>query len=87
MHDAERFPHYVEVAAGCFSGPFAPTISKHKTLRAALDKARKSDRLVAVNGITGDRYQIPRQDHPSLGAGSYGNGISREQARALGWPL
>lgn len=75
-----------EIAAGCYSGATAPVTGEHATLAAALEAARKSDRIVAV-GPDGARCQIPQQNHPRLGAGRYGRGITRAAARKLGWPL
>lgn len=76
--------YYTELAPGCFSGPFSPTISTHKTWAAAKRAALKSDRLVAVNADTGERFQIPRQDDPRHGHGRYGNGLTIAKARAIG---
>lgn len=81
------FRYHIEVAPGCYSAPHAPTISRHRTLRAALDQARRCDRLVAVDTETGERWQIPQQGDLHLGAGRYGKGITPSEARNLGWPL
>lgn len=78
---------YVELAPGCHGKPFSPTVSEHRTLRAALDRARKSDRLVAVDADTGERWMLPQQNDPRYGSGRFGNGVSPREARALGWPL
>ncbi len=39
------YTHAVALAAGCYSGPDAPIVSRHRTLAAALKAARRSDRL------------------------------------------
>lgn len=75
---------YTETAAGCFSGPFPSIVSTHRTWAAAKRAALKSDRLVAVNEETGERFQIPQQNDPRLGHGRYGNGITPTKAHALG---
>ncbi len=72
----------VEIAPGCHGKAFAPVVSEHRTLRAALEMARKSDRLVAVDTETDERWQIPQQ-----GRSRVGRGISPSEARAIGWPL
>jgi hypothetical protein len=40
-----QYTHAVVLAAGCYSGPDAPIVSRHRTLAAALKAARRSDRL------------------------------------------
>lgn len=77
--------YHVELAAGCYGGPYAPVVSRHRTLERALDRARQSDRLVAVG--SGIRWQLDPQGDPKLGPGRYGNGVSRADARAMGWPI
>lgn len=81
-NDMSKF--IIELGAGCYGGPFSPTVSEHKTWDAAVRKALKSDRLVAVNTDTGARVQIPQQNDRKLGAGRYGNGITVTAARKLG---
>lgn len=74
----------VEIAAGCHGKPIAPIISEHKSWEAAKTKALKSDRWIAVNKATGERFQIPMQNDKKYGYGRYGNGITPSQARKLG---
>lgn len=76
--------YYTEVASGCYRGPVAPTVYTHRTWAAAKRAALKSDRLVAVNVDTGERFQIPQQNDPRLGYGRYGNGLSLAKAREIG---
>lgn len=39
-----RYPYEVRLRPGCYSGPDAPLVSRHRTLRAAVRQARRSDR-------------------------------------------
>ena len=64
--------YHVEIAPGCHGAAFAPVVSHHKTWAAALRKARTSDRLVAVNTETGERFQIEQRNSPRAGAGRFG---------------
>lgn len=83
----------VYVADGCFCGPDAPLVSRHRTLRGAVKKARTSDRLVAtVDGRV--VYSPPVRGDRHYGGGRLGNGpqkgepslrdVLRDVLRALG---
>jgi hypothetical protein len=65
--------YHVEIAPGCHSGALAPIVSRHRTWEAAVRKARTSDRYVAVNTDTGERFQIEQRNSPRVGSGRYGN--------------
>lgn len=44
----------VRLAPGCYSGPTAPMVSRHRTLAAAVRQARRSDRwVVECGGLVG----------------------------------
>ncbi len=69
------------LAAGCYQSADAPIISRHRTLEAAISKAKKNDRLAVyalapIGGYqTGDcLFVLPPQGDPRLGHGRYGNG-------------
>ena len=81
------YRYEVEVAKGCHGDAFAPIVSRHRSLGAALDKARQCDRYTAIDVETGQRWTIPQQHAPQGRWGRYGRGITRRQARGLGWPL
>lgn len=76
--------YYVEVAPGCHGRVGAPILSSHRSWDAAKRAALKSDRLVAINELTGERFQIPQQNDRRYGSGRLGNGISPAKARGLG---
>lgn len=67
--------HYVEMGEGCHGRPVSPIIYENLSWADAQRLARRSDRLVAVNATTGERFQIPEQGHPRYGPGRYGRGL------------
>ena len=85
--DAPGWRYRVYLREGCHGDVDPPLVSRHRTLAAALDRARQSDRLVAVDMLTGERWAIPVLGNDQLGTGAYGDGLTRTQARRLGWPL
>jgi hypothetical protein len=76
--------YHVELGAGCHGNVDAPVVSRHRSWDLAKRAALKSDRFVAVNSETGERFQIPQQNDRTLGWGRYGNGLTVGQARAAG---
>lgn len=67
-------PYVVTLAPGCYSGPDAPVVSRHRTWDAALMAASKSDRLCAEGPHRS--ASIPAQGDKRLGAGRLGNGLA-----------
>lgn len=80
-------PWEVRVADGCHAAPLGPLISRHRTLRAAIKRARRSDRLQVEhcdhNAIV---YSNPQRGCPRLGAGRFGRGVQPGEP-SLDWAV
>lgn len=68
-----RYPYEVRMAPGCYSGPGAPLVSRHRTLRAAVARARRSNRLVVERtACSGVIWRVSQYRDVGLGPGLYG---------------
>lgn len=78
------YRYHVVVAPGCHGRPFAPVVSRHRTLGAAVRAARQSDR---VRVEPADRsvclYQASSAQPTPWGHGLYGGGDTLTLAAAL----
>lgn len=78
------YRYHVVVAPGCHGRPFAPVASRHRTLRAAVIAARRSDRLRVEPA---DRavclYQATSAQPTRYGYGLYGGSDTITLAEAL----
>ena len=73
-----RYPYEVCVAPGCHGEPSNPVVSRHRTLRAAIVRARRSDRLQVEMAVGGRvLYLPPQRNSTTCGAGRYGAGPQR----------
>jgi len=74
----KRYPFVVVVAEGCYRGPDAPMVSRHRTLRAAVIAARRSDRTRVERADRGGcLFQARSQQPTRWGYGLYGMGDTR----------
>lgn len=84
MSDGARYPYEVRVAPGCHGKPVAPLISRHRTLRAAVARARKSNRLVVERSArSGIVWRASQYRDIGLGPGLYGQPDVRTLAECL----
>lgn len=74
--------YYTETAPGCGD---VERIADYPSWHAAVEAALQSDRVVAVNGVTGARFQLPQLNDSRLGKGRFGNGLTERQA--IEWGL
>ncbi len=74
----------VVVAPGCHRQPVAPVVSRHRTLRAAVIAARRSDRLrVEPADRSVCLYQADSAQPTPYGYGLYGGADTRRLSEAL----
>lgn len=80
-----RYPYEVVVAPGCHGKPHNPTVSRHRTLAAAVRAAMRSDRVRVEPATTAVcLFQASaRQPHPKYGHGLYGERHQGSFAKAL----
>lgn len=72
------YTYEVRLAPGCYRGPEAPLVSRHRTLRAAVARARRSDRYqVERSDSSRCLWRPPARKTPGLGPGLYGTGPQR----------
>ncbi|MGL5362850.1 MAG: hypothetical protein ACRDBH_08220 [Bosea sp. (in: a-proteobacteria)] len=82
MSSAIRY--HVVAAPGCHGRPFAPVVSRHRTLRAAVCAARRSDRLrVEPADRSVCLYQATSAQPTRYGYGLYGGADTLTLAEAL----
>lgn len=72
--DAAAYLYEVRLRPGCYSGPDAPLISRHRSLRAAVAKARRSDRWQVELSTRRGRIWAPPERRSRYGAGLFGSG-------------
>ena len=79
-----RYAYEVVVAPGCHREPFSPVVSRHRTLEAAVRKARRSDRLaVESSARSGVIYRAQSQQPTRWGYGCYGGPDTRSLRECL----
>ena len=68
-----RYPYELRVAPGCHGSVIAPLVSRHRTLRAAVQAARRSDRVrVEPASSSVCLYQATSRQPTQWGYGLYG---------------
>ena len=78
------YPYEVVLAPGCYRGPSAPVVSRHRTLEAAVRQARRSDRWrVEPAARSVCLYQAQSHQPTRWGYGLYGGADTRTLREAL----
>jgi len=78
------YPYEVRVAPGCHGRPVAPLVSRHRTLRAAVARARRSDRVMVESAkSTTCLYRAQSRQPTAHGYGCYGGGDTRPLRECL----
>lgn len=78
------YPYEVVLAPGCYGGPSAPVVSRHRSLEAAVRQARRSDRWrvePATNSVC--LYQAQSRQPTRWGYGLFGESDTRTLREAL----
>lgn len=73
MDEFQQISYEVVMRHGCFSGVYGPVISRHRSLEAAVKKARSCDRWEVQRSHT-RIWAPPVRGDAKLGHGCYGHG-------------